>query len=79
MAAHRIFNYFGRILIACLAVTALVAAGHHGVVKSNGVPVPGATVTAVQGDKKLINDAYERMGFLESLRASRATFGATAF
>jgi enoyl-CoA hydratase/carnithine racemase len=29
---------------------------------------------AVQGDKKLINDFYERMGYLESLRAFRATF-----
>ena len=27
---------------------------------------------AVQSDKKLINDAYERMGFLDSLRAARA-------
>ncbi len=53
MAAHRIFKHFGRILVACLAVVALVASEHHGVVKSNGVPVPGATVTATQGDKKL--------------------------
>ena len=53
MAAHRIFNYFGRILIVWLAVAALTASEHHGVVKSNGVPVPGATVTASQGDKKL--------------------------
>jgi enoyl-CoA hydratase len=29
---------------------------------------------AVQGDKKLINDSYERAGFLDSLRAARATF-----
>jgi len=53
MAAHRIFNYFGRIFIAWLAVMALAASEQHGVVKSNGVPVPGATVTATQGDKKL--------------------------
>jgi enoyl-CoA hydratase len=30
---------------------------------------------AVQGDKKLINDAYERAGFLDSLKAARAAFG----
>src|ERR1700679_3278145 len=52
MAPHRLFNYFGRILIAWLAVMALTASEHHGVVKSNGQPVPGATVTASQGDKK---------------------------
>jgi len=54
MAAHRIFNYFGRILIAWLAVVALAASEHHGVVKANGTPVPGATVTATQADKKPI-------------------------
>jgi enoyl-CoA hydratase/carnithine racemase len=30
---------------------------------------------AVQGDKKLVNDAYERAGFLDSLKAARAAFG----
>src|ERR1700683_4360321 len=54
MAAHRIFNYFGRILIAWLAVVALSASEHHGIVKANGTPVPGATVTATQADKKPI-------------------------
>src|ERR1700678_2705060 len=54
MAPHRIFNYFGRILVAWLAVMALAASEHHGIVKSNGMPVPGATVTASQGDKKLV-------------------------
>jgi enoyl-CoA hydratase/carnithine racemase len=29
----------------------------------------------VQGDKKLINDAYDRAGFTASLRAARSTFG----
>jgi len=53
MPAHRIFHYFGRILIACITVAGLFASEHHGVVKANGVPVPGATVTAVQGDKKV--------------------------
>src|ERR1700678_943963 len=54
MAPHRIFNYFGRILVAWLAVMALAASEHHGIVKANGMPVPGATVTASQGDKKLV-------------------------
>ena len=38
-------------VLAWLAVSALAAAEHRGTVKFNGVPVPGATVTAWQGDK----------------------------
>ncbi|MGO9966770.1 MAG: carboxypeptidase regulatory-like domain-containing protein [Bryobacteraceae bacterium] len=37
-----------------LAVSSLLAYEHHGVVKSGGIPVPGATVTVTQGDKKLV-------------------------
>jgi hypothetical protein len=40
--------------LAWLAVSALMASEHHGTVKFNGVPVPGATVTASQGDKKFL-------------------------
>src|SRR5579864_1403650 len=50
MASHRIFPYLGWFL----AVWTAVAAEHHGVVKSAGLAVPGATVTASQGDKKLV-------------------------
>src|SRR5207302_412733 len=32
----------------------LAAAEHRGLVKFSGLPVPGATVTAVQGDKRLV-------------------------
>jgi hypothetical protein len=35
-----------------LSAGALAAAEHHGFVKFGGLPVPGATVTATQGDKK---------------------------
>ena len=52
MPAHRILNLFGRFLAICLAVASLTAAEHHGVVKANGLPVPGATVTlSAQGQK----------------------------
>ncbi len=40
-------------MAACIAVTGLMASEHHGVVKSAGQPVPGATVTAINGDKKI--------------------------
>src|ERR1039457_6836744 len=36
-------------LLACLAP----ASEHHGIVRFAGLPAPGATVTATQGDKKL--------------------------
>jgi trimeric autotransporter adhesin len=31
-----------------------MAAEQHGMVKSHGLPIPGATVVATKGDKKLI-------------------------
>ena len=40
--------------LAWLAVSGLTAAEHHGQVNFNGLPVPGATVTAAGGEKKLI-------------------------
>jgi len=39
---------------AWLAVYGLAAAEHRGQVNFNGLPVPGATVTATGGDKKLV-------------------------
>src|ERR1051326_6154215 len=51
--ATRIHIYSLLLLLGCLAMTALFASEHRGVVKSGGLPIPGATVTATQGDKKL--------------------------
>ncbi len=39
---------------AWLAVSGLAAAEHRGQVNFNGLPVPGATVTATGGDRKLV-------------------------
>jgi len=47
-------NYLRRLAVACLSVFALAAAEHHGLVKFGGLPVPGATVTATQGDRKFV-------------------------
>jgi hypothetical protein len=41
------------ILIALMAMGTLFASEHRGQVKFGGLPVPGATVTATQGDKRL--------------------------
>jgi trimeric autotransporter adhesin len=40
--------------VACMAVIGLAASEHHGLVKFGSVPVPGATVTAAKGDKKVV-------------------------
>ena len=54
MAENHLSTFFRRLMLAWLAVAALMASEHHGRVTANGVPVPGATVTATQGDKKLV-------------------------
>jgi len=48
------------LLAAFVAVTGLMAAEHHGIVKSGNLPVPGAIVTAVQGDKKVVTTTDEK-------------------
>src|SRR5205085_4167348 len=59
MALNRIHTYFGRALAAWIAVAGLMAAQHHGIVKSGGLAVPGATVTATNGDKKHVTTTDE--------------------
>ena len=56
-----------RILLGCLAfslsvvvVMRLLAAEHRGVVTSSGHPIPGATVTATQGERKLVTTTDEK-------------------
>src|SRR5271157_5936953 len=54
MARNYILNTFLYWTIACAACAPLPASEHHGVVKFGGLAVPGATVTATQGDKKQV-------------------------
>ena len=49
----RFKRYIRHVAIACLTMLPLMAAEYHGSVKSGGFPLPGVTVTAVQGDKKV--------------------------
>ena len=56
MAPKRFFS----LLAASLVVAALPAAEHHGVVKSGGLPLPGATITATQGDKRVATTTDEK-------------------
>src|ERR1035437_7351846 len=54
MAGNLLFKHLGRLMAACVAVSGLMAAEHHGVVKSGGLPIPGVTITATQADKKTV-------------------------
>ena len=46
-------KYIRYAAIACLAILPVIAAEYRGQVKFSGLPLPGATITATQGDKKL--------------------------
>lgn len=54
MPAKRILICCSGLILALVAAWAMFAAQHEGVVTSGGIPLPGATVTATQGDKRLI-------------------------
>jgi hypothetical protein len=59
MGLKGIYQYLRHCAMAGLAVSilgvfGLAASEHHGTVKFSGLPVPGATITAVQGDKKFV-------------------------
>src|SRR4030095_2221453 len=67
MALNRIPIHLRRLLAVLLAVAGVTAAQHHGVIKSGGLPVPGASVTATKGDKKLYTTSDEngRYSFID--------------
>ena len=53
----------GRLMAAWIGVSGLMASEYRGVVKSGSLPVPGVTVTATQGDKKLSPRPMSRASF----------------
>ncbi|MEO8597057.1 MAG: TonB-dependent receptor [Candidatus Solibacter sp.] len=67
MAPKPILNTFISIFLALAPCIPAAAAEHHGIVKFGGLPVPGATVTAIQGDKKqvAITDGSGVYGFAD--------------
>src|ERR1035437_4564809 len=67
MALNRIHNYLGRFLAVWITVAGLMAAEHHGTVKCGALPIPGASVTAIKGDKKLFTttDVNGRYSFAD--------------
>ena len=49
-----LYAYLRYCLIALLSMSLLAAADYKGQIKFGGLPVPGATVTATQGDKRFV-------------------------
>ena len=47
-------NYLRVLVLFCFAAAGLYAGEHHGQVLFGGLPVPGATITATQADKRLV-------------------------
>lgn len=50
----------GLFLAAWIAASQLMASEHHGVVKTGGLPVPGATITATHGDLEVVTTTDEK-------------------
>src|SRR5580658_3734558 len=47
-------------ILACFSIAAIASASeYHGQVTFNGLPVPGATIIATQGTKKLVTISNE--------------------
>jgi hypothetical protein len=63
MAKKRIGNLLGCLIAAWIAVSALMASEYHGTVKAVGLAFPGATVTATQGDKKIVTSTDQQGAF----------------
>jgi hypothetical protein len=59
MPLNRIHAYLGRLAVVWITVAGLMAAEHHGTVKFGGLPVPGASVAVIKGDKKLLTTTDE--------------------
>jgi trimeric autotransporter adhesin len=64
MTPCRVGAHAVALLLSVTVAVHLTAADYQGLVRSNGQPVPGATVTAVQGDRKLLTTSDEQGRFL---------------
>src|SRR5579871_1400029 len=67
MSATRLINIslmrairVSSVLFGILTASVLWAAEHHGTVQSRGLPVPGATVTAIHNDQRMVTTTDEQ-------------------
>src|ERR1700730_13757091 len=63
MRIHHYLRYSMAVLLAVFAVCSLTAAEQHGRILFAGLPVPGATVTVSQGDRKVVAITDEMGGY----------------
>src|ERR1700748_1297135 len=54
MVRRRIYFYLQLLCFLLALSTSVFASEHHGQVSFGGVPVPGVTVTAIQGNKRTV-------------------------
>ena len=54
MASTRVRTWFERSILFSITLTTALASEFHGTTKSNSLPFPGVTVTATQGEKKVV-------------------------
>src|SRR5260370_5888553 len=52
-------RFLRRLPAVCIAVSVMMASEYHGTVKAGSLPVPGVTVTAIRGDKKVTTTTDE--------------------
>jgi hypothetical protein len=64
MAVKRYLSCLARVAVVCLAAKGLLAHEHRGTVKSGAIAVPGATVTAIQGDKKVLTTSDDQGSYV---------------
>ena len=53
-----------KFFLGCCLAAALMAAEQHGIVRSGGLPIPGATVVATQDDKKVTTTTDENGNYV---------------
>jgi hypothetical protein len=63
ISATRVRILIGRLAMAGVATVALMAAEYRGTIRVAGLPLPGATVTATQGEKQVSATTDERGAF----------------
>src|SRR5215831_18465411 len=61
MVGKRLFNYLKSGIALLVLSHGLAAAEHHGEVKFGGMPLPGATITVTNGDKR-VTAVTDQMG-----------------
>src|SRR5262245_61805072 len=63
MRPHRVFPMLTRLLAASLTISGLIASEFRGTIRTNGLPLAGATINATQAGKTITTTSDERGAF----------------